>query len=56
MADSDEVFRRIERLPVIIRAGAERGLERARAAAVNKIAVFTAASDSFATEYQLYDR
>jgi hydroxymethylglutaryl-CoA lyase len=50
LADSDEVFRRIERLPGVIYSALvpnERGLERARAAAVNKIAVFTAASDSF---------
>ena len=50
LADSDEVFRRIERLPGVIYSALvpnERGLERARAAAVTKIAVFTAASDSF---------
>lgn len=50
LADSDEVFRRIERQPGVIYSALvpnERGLERARAAAVNKIAVFTAASDSF---------
>lgn len=50
LADSDEVFRAIERVPGVIYSALvpnERGLERARAAAVNKIAVFTAASDSF---------
>lgn len=50
LADSDEVFRRIERRPGVIYSALvpnERGLERARAAAVNKIAVFTAASDTF---------
>src|SRR6185503_21010148 len=44
LADSDEVFRRIERLPGVIYSALvpnERGLERARAAAVTKIAVFT---------------
>src|SRR5512134_3741112 len=50
LADSDEVFRAIERVPGVIYSALvpnERGLERARAAAVNKIALFTAASDSF---------
>ncbi len=50
LADSDEVFRRIERWPGVIYSALvpnERGLERARAGAVNKIAVFTAASDTF---------
>lgn len=50
LADSDEVFRRIKRQPGVIYSALvpnERGLERARAAAVNKISVFTAASDSF---------
>ncbi len=50
LADSDEVFRRIERLPGVIYSALvpnERGLERARAVGVNKIAVFTAASDLF---------
>lgn len=50
LADSDEVFRRIERLPGVVYSALvpnERGLERARAAAVNKIAVFTAASGTF---------
>lgn len=50
LADSDEVFRRIERMPGIIYSALvpnERGLERARAATVGKISVFTAASESF---------
>lgn len=50
LADSDEVFRRIERRPGVIYSAPvpnERGLGRARAVAVGKIAVFTAASDSF---------
>ena len=50
LADSDEVFRRIERRPGVIYSALvpnERGLERARAAAVDKIAVFTAASETF---------
>ena len=50
LADSDEVFRAIDRIPGVIYSALvpnERGLERARAAAVKKIAVFTAASDSF---------
>jgi hydroxymethylglutaryl-CoA lyase len=50
LADSDEVFRRIERRAGVIYSALvpnERGLERARAAAVDKIAVFTAASDTF---------
>jgi len=50
LADSDEVFRRIERRPDVTYSALvpnERGLERARAAAVKKIAVFTAASDQF---------
>lgn len=50
LADSDEVFRAIERISGVTYSALvpnERGLERARAAAVNKIAVFTAASDSF---------
>lgn len=51
LADSDEVFRRIERVPGVVYSALvpnERGLERARAAAVRKVAVFTAASDTFA--------
>lgn len=50
LADSDEVFRAIDRIPGVTYSALvpnERGLERARAAAVKKIAVFTAASDSF---------
>ena len=50
LADSDEVFRAIERVPGVTYSALvpnERGLERARAAAVQKIAVFTAASNSF---------
>lgn len=50
LADSDEVFQRIERRPGVVYSALvpnERGLERARAAAVDKIAVFTAGSDSF---------
>lgn len=50
LADSDEVFHRIERRPGVVYSALvpnERGLERARAAAVDKIAVFTAASDTF---------
>lgn len=50
LADSDEVFRRIERRPGVIYSALvpnERGLERARAAAVTKISIFTAASETF---------
>jgi hydroxymethylglutaryl-CoA lyase len=50
LADSDEVFRKITRKPGVVYSALvpnEHGLERARAAAVNKIAVFTAASDEF---------
>lgn len=50
LADSDDVFRKIERRPGVVYSALvpnERGLERARAAAVCKIAVFTAASDTF---------
>lgn len=50
LADSDEVFRKIERRPGVVYSALvpnERGLARASAAAVEKIAVFTAASDSF---------
>ena len=50
LADSDEVFRRIERRPGVVYSALvpnEQGLERARAARVDKIAVFTAASDTF---------
>lgn len=50
LADSDEVFKRIERRPGVVYSALvpnERGLERARAAAVDKIALFTAASETF---------
>ena len=50
LADSDEVFQRIDRRPGVIYSALvpnERGLSRARAAAADKIAVFTAASDTF---------
>jgi hydroxymethylglutaryl-CoA lyase len=50
LADSDEVFNRIERCTGVTYSALvpnERGLARARAAAVDKIAVFTAASDTF---------
>lgn len=50
LADSDEVFRKIERMPGVIYSALvpnERGLERARTVAVQKIAVFTAASETF---------
>lgn len=50
LADSDEVFRAIERAPGVTYSGLvpnERGFERARAAALDKIAVFTAASETF---------
>ena len=50
LADSDEVFRAIKRVPGVTYSALvpnERGFERARAAAVRKIAVFTAASETF---------
>ncbi|HJT22825.1 MAG TPA: hydroxymethylglutaryl-CoA lyase [Nitrospira sp.] len=50
LADSDEVFNGITRRPGVVYSALvpnERGLERARAAQVDKISVFTAASDSF---------
>ena len=50
LADSDEVFRRINRRPGVTYSALvpnERGLERARASAVHKIALFTAASETF---------
>lgn len=65
LADSDEVFRAIDRVPGVIYSALvpnERGLERARAAAVKKIAVFTASSESFtrhnikATVHESLDR
>lgn len=65
LADSDEVFRKIERMPGVVYSALvpnERGLERARAVAVQKIAVFTAASETFnqknvnATIHASFDR
>lgn len=50
LADSDDVFRKIERMPGVVYSALvpnERGLERARAVAAQKIAVFTAASEAF---------
>ncbi|WP_231908728.1 hydroxymethylglutaryl-CoA lyase [Candidatus Nitrospira inopinata] len=50
LADTDEVFARIERRSGILYSALvpnERGWERARAAQVDKIALFTAASDTF---------
>ncbi|MGE3154627.1 MAG: hydroxymethylglutaryl-CoA lyase [Nitrospiraceae bacterium] len=50
LADSDDVFRKIERAPGVTYSALvpnERGLERARAVAIQKIAVFTAASETF---------
>ncbi len=50
LADSDEVFRRIKRRPNVVFSALvpnERGLERARAARVDKIALFTAVSETF---------
>src|SRR5262245_13919016 len=50
LADSDEVFRKIERRPGVTYSALvpnERGLERARAVGIRKIAVFTAASETF---------
>ncbi|WP_447974433.1 hydroxymethylglutaryl-CoA lyase [Nitrospira sp. Kam-Ns4a] len=50
LADSDDVFRKIERVPGVTYSALvpnQRGLERARAAGVQKIAVFTAASETF---------
>jgi hydroxymethylglutaryl-CoA lyase len=50
LADSDEIFRKIERMPGVIYSALvpnERGLERARTVAAQKIAVFTAASETF---------
>ncbi|MCA1958226.1 MAG: hydroxymethylglutaryl-CoA lyase [Nitrospira sp.] len=51
MADTDQVFARIERRPGILYSALvpnERGWERAEASRVDKIALFTAASDTFA--------
>lgn len=50
MTDSDDVFRKIERVPGVVYSALvpnERGLERARAVAVQKIGLFTAASETF---------
>jgi hydroxymethylglutaryl-CoA lyase len=50
LADAEEVFRRIRRRPGVVYSALvpnERGLERAMAAGVGKIAVFTAASETF---------
>ena len=50
MADSDDVFRKIERMPGVAYSALvpnERGLERARAVGVQKIGLFTAASETF---------
>ncbi len=50
LADTDEVARTIERRPGVAYSALvpnEKGLERARAAAMEKIAVFTAASETF---------
>jgi hydroxymethylglutaryl-CoA lyase len=50
LADSDEVCRTIDRVPGVIYSALVpnlKGLERARVVGVNKIAVFTAASESF---------
>ena len=49
MADSDDVFRKIERVTGVTYSALvpnERGLERARAVAAQKIALFTAASET----------
>jgi hydroxymethylglutaryl-CoA lyase len=50
MADTEEVFRAIKRVPGVVYSALVpnlRGLERARAVRIDKIAVFTAASESF---------
>jgi len=50
LADAEEVFKRIRREPGVVYSALvpnEKGLERARAAGVDKIAVFTAASETF---------
>ena len=50
LADAEEVFRRIRRKPGVLYSALvpnEQGLERAIAAGVGKIAVFTAASETF---------
>lgn len=65
LADSDDVFRKIERMPGVVYSALvpnERGLERARDVSVQKIAVFTAASETFnqknvnATIHASFDR
>lgn len=50
MADSEELFRRIKRRPGVVYSALvpnEKGLERALAVKADKVAVFTAASESF---------
>lgn len=50
LSDAEEVFRRIRRVPGVIYSALvpnEQGMERAMAARVDKIAVFTAASETF---------
>jgi hydroxymethylglutaryl-CoA lyase len=50
MVDSDDVLRKIERLPGIVYSALvpnEQGLERARAVSMQKIGLFTAASQTF---------
>lgn len=50
MADSEDVFRKIERMPGVTYSALvpnERGLERARSVQAHKIGVFTAASETF---------
>jgi len=50
LADAEEVFRRIRRAPGVVYSALvpnEKGLERALAARVGKVAVFTAASETF---------
>lgn len=50
LADAGEVFRRIRRAPGVLYSALvpnEKGLERALSAAVGKVAVFTAASETF---------
>lgn len=50
MADSDDVFCKIERIPGVVYSALvpnERGLERARSVSVQKIGLFTAASETF---------
>ncbi len=50
LADSEDVFLKIERVPGVLYSALvpnERGLERGRDVAAQKIAVFTAASESF---------